>query len=399
MRGPGRQSVGLRDLTGICDRIWIVRARVVVVAVVAAGVAIGADGGLLGRGKVEPARQAERRAPSAGQGVELRSEQRERRRASRPGRAIGPVLVSSVHIRSRVVALAIGDGSLWIARFWAVSRLDPATGRLVARIATPHMGEDTSLAFGDGSVWVRTGRGGGTVYRIDPSTNRVIARIHVGAPIEGIAFGARRVWLTRPLQGPGQVIRIDSRTNHVAGAPIQVGPGPGQVVYGLHRVWVQNTSPASVMRIDPGTGRVATVVGTRPVPYGSFVVGSIAIGYSSLWTVADNFLTRIDPRTSQVQARIRIPRAQDIAIAAGEVWVLAGPRSRNPTLYYPIKHTAALWQVDPSSNRVIAKPIRLNTQQSFAVSVSHNSVWVPEYANGTLTLTRFSLNHRSSRAR
>ena len=116
MRGQGRQSVGLRDLTGICDRIWIVCARVVVVAVVAAGVAIGADGGLLGRGKVEPAREAERRAPSAGQRVELRSEQRERRRTSRPGRAIGPVLVSSVHIRSRVVALAIGDGSLWIAR-------------------------------------------------------------------------------------------------------------------------------------------------------------------------------------------------------------------------------------------------------------------------------------------
>ena len=78
--------------------------------------------------------------------------------------------------------------------------------------------------------------------------------------------------------------------------------------------WVQNTSPASVMRIDPGTGRVATVVGTRPVPYGSFVVGWIAIGYGSLWTVADDFLTRIDPRTSQVQARIRIPRVQDIAI-------------------------------------------------------------------------------------
>jgi hypothetical protein len=45
-----------------------------------------------------------------------------------------------------------------------------------------------------------------------------------------------------------------------------------------------------------------TVVGTRPVAYGSLVVGAIAIGYGSLWTAATDALTRIDPRTDEVLA-------------------------------------------------------------------------------------------------
>jgi hypothetical protein len=309
--------------------------------------------------------------------------------------AVRAVLAGSIHVRSGVVALAASHGSLWVAGFGAVSRLDLGTGRMLARIKTPKTEDYSSIAIGDGSVWVTAD--GGTVYRIDPSTNRVVARIHVGGYVQGIAVGAGRVWVTRPSQGRGDVVRIDPRTDDVAGAPIRVGRGPGQVVYGLHRVWVQNTSPASVMRIDPAPARVTTVVGTRPVAYGSFVVGAIAIGCGSLWTAANGSLTRRDPRTGQVQASIRIPRAQDIAIGAGEVWVLAAPRSRSPTLFYPIKHTAALWQVDPGSNRISAQPIRLHAQEPIALIASHRSVWAADYT--TAIVMRFRLDHRSSRAR
>jgi hypothetical protein len=140
------------------------------------------------------------------------------------------------------------------------------------------------------------------------------------------------------------------------------------------------------MRVDPTTGRVTTVIGVVPVSYGSFVVGAIAVGYGSLWSALNGYLTRLDPRTGQVVARVRIPRAQNIAIGGGEVWVLAAPRSRSPTLFDPIKHTAALWAVDPKSNRIIAKPIRLNDQT--AITANHKSVWVAGY---DATVTRFRL--------
>jgi streptogramin lyase len=319
---------------------------------------------------------------------ESRRDRGERHRPSRPRRAVRPVLAASVHVRSGAIALAASNRALWVAGFGAVSRLDPATGRVVARIRTPGTGDYSSVAVGDASVWVTASDGGGRVYRIDPSTNRVEATIDVGGSVEGIAVGAGRVWVTQPLEGSGDVIRIDPHTNREAGPPIKVGPGPTQVVYGQHAVWVQNTSPASVVRVDPATGHVVTVVGTRPVPYGSFVVGAIAIGYGSLWTAANDSLTRIDPRTSEVQASVRIPRAQEIAIGTGAVWVLAAPRSSSPTLFYPIKHTAALWEVDPGNNRMIAQPIRLAAQQPIAVTVSHNSVWVADYSSATVTRFR-----------
>jgi hypothetical protein len=49
--------------------------------------------------------------------------------------------------------------------------------------------------------------------------------------------------VTEARQGTGRLVAIDRRTDRAAGPPIPVGPGPGQVVYALHAVWVQNTSP------------------------------------------------------------------------------------------------------------------------------------------------------------
>ncbi len=309
-----------------------------------------------------------------------------------PGRrspAVRPVVAAHIRVPSGAVGLAASDGALWVAGFGVVSRLDRATGRVVAKIRTPGNGDYSQIAVGDGSVWITAGGGGGTVYRVDRSTDRVVSRIHVGGSVQGIAVGGGRVWVTRPVQGPGDLFRIDPQTDRVTGPAIKVGPGPSQVVYGSGAVWVQNTSPASVMRIDPATGHVATVVATRAVPYGSFVVGAIATGYGSLWTVANDYLTRIDPRSSLVQASIRIPRAQEIAIGAGEVWVLAAPRSSSAALFYAIKHTAALWEVDPTSNRIVGKSLRLDALQPIAIAADKRNVWLADYRKGTVT--RFHL--------
>ena len=277
-------------------------------------------------------------------------------------------------------------GALWVAGFGAVSRLDPATGRIETRVRTPDTGDYSQIAVGEGSVWIT---GGGAVYRIDPSTNRVIAIVHLAGSVQGIAAEAGRIWVTRPTSsGPGELIRIDPRTNRVAGPPIKVGPGPGQVIYGQGAVWVQNTSPASVVRVDPATGHVSTVIGTRALAPGSPVAGAIAVGYGSLWAASNGFLTRVDPRTGQVVASARIPRGVAVAIGAGEVWVLAYPRSSSPTLFYPIKHTAALWEVDPKSNRIIGKPIRLDALQPIAVTATQRNVWVADYNRGTVTRLR-----------
>jgi DNA-binding beta-propeller fold protein YncE len=311
--------------------------------------------------------------------------------------ALRVALATQVRVQS-VGDLAASDGALWVLGSRLVTRLDAATGRVIARIRTPATGDDSHIAAGDGSVWITSGLelgGEGIVYRIDPSTDRVVAAIRVGGIVLGIALGAGRVWVARPSQGPGEVIRIDPRTNRVDGPPIKVAPGPEQVAFGGGAVWVQNTSPESVVRIDPATGRVSTIVGTDAVDYGSFVVGAVAVGYSSLWTVRNDALTRFDPRTGRVVASVRIPRAQRVAIGAGEVWVLASPRSRSPTLFYPIKHTGALWEVDPRSNRIVGKPMRLDASGPIAVTAAGPSVWVADLGGEALTRLRLVACHAS----
>jgi hypothetical protein len=297
-----------------------------------------------------------------------------------------PVLAGEFHVPSGAEDLAVSDGALWVSGYGAVSRLDPVTGRVVARISTPGLAVSSRIAIGERSIWVASGP---TVYRIDPSTDRVVAAIHVGGTVVGIAVGPGRVWVTRPRQGAGQVIRIDPRTNRVAGHPIEVGRGPSQISYGEGAVWVENTAPPSVMRIDPATGNVSAVP----------AVGVTAIGYDSLWAASEGSLRRFDPGTGRILASLRIPRAQQIAIGAGEVWILASPRSSSPTVFDPIKHTAALWEVDPRNNQIIGKAISLDAVQPIALAVTSANVWVADYRTETVARLHLGGGHAGTSVR
>jgi hypothetical protein len=86
---------------------------------------------------------------------------------------------------------------------------------------------------------------------------------------------------------------------------------------------------------------------------------------------------------------IRVPRAQAVAVAQGRVWVLSSPQSSSPTLFYPIKNTAALWQIDPVNNHIVGKPVRLAALQPIALSAGGTALWVADYDGGTVT--RFDL--------
>ncbi len=295
----------------------------------------------------------------------------------------------TISVRSDAVDLAPGDRALWVVGFGEVSRLDPASGRLVARISTPGTGQDSQIALGDGSVWVTAGIRRPLIYRIDPATDRVTARVHVPGLPSGIAVGGGAVWVTViPRSGPGDLVQINPRTDRVLGAPVKVGPGPGQVVYADGALWVADTSPFSVLRVEPSTGHVTTAVGTSPGPAGDFGIGSIGLSFGSLWVASNDSLTRIDPHTLRVIATVPIPRADLIAFADGVVWVFADPRSSSSTRYYPIKGTAALWELDPKSDRIVGTPLHLNAVEPIALAASGRNVWLADYIRGTVTRVR-----------
>jgi YVTN family beta-propeller protein len=118
------------------------------------------------------------------------------------GTTIRPTAETSIGVIP--TALAIGGGSIWVAApapiypYAAVWRLDPVTARVTQ---TTTLGKvvgyppTLEIAFGEGAVWVAS-YDAGTVTRLDPATGNVVATIRIGGHPSGIAVGANRVWVT-----------------------------------------------------------------------------------------------------------------------------------------------------------------------------------------------------------
>lgn len=102
-------------------------------------------------------------------------------------------------------------------------------------------------------MWV-TNYNGNTVSRIDPRTNRVVARIAVGSEPGGLAAGAGAVWVANDLDA--SVMRIDPATNGVTNTIRHVGQDPRELAFGLGSVWVSSVNDQLVSRIDPRSRRV-----------------------------------------------------------------------------------------------------------------------------------------------
>jgi streptogramin lyase len=249
-----------------------------------------------------------------------------------------------------------------------VLRVDAASGRVLARIRTPGVGYDSQVAAGLGGVWVTSGRDAGLVYRIDPRTDRVLTTVAVRGSAMGVAIGAGYVWVSSVLAGPGVVSRIDPRADRVVGRAIPVGPGPLELSYGDRAVWVENSSPASLMRLDPATERVATVVAADGQAFGSSVFGDVAADAGSVWRVRNNLLERVDPVTGVADVLTQVPGAALVTLRGAGVWVLAATR---------------LWRVDARSGRIVGRPLRL--PPGVALAASARSIWVADERSRTLT--------------
>ncbi len=296
---------------------------------------------------------------------------------SAPERIAGPstgmkaVPADTVKLQG-AVDVAEGEDAIWVSGFGVVSRVDPTTDRVVATVETKGVEDFSRVADGLGAVWVTAD--GGVLYRIDPATNQVAATIQIGGVVGGVDTGGGYVWVARSDGSPGTVVRVDPATDRIAGGPIEVGPGPIEVLYAYGALWVANTSPASVVRVDPVTEQVTTEAWSSDLP------GRLAAGHGSIWEASGgDSVIRADPATGRTLATIPVPRASSVAIGDGRVWVLGSPESSRPNLFYPVKGTAALWQIDPSTNRVVGGSVHLDALGPIALAAGDGSVWVADY--------------------
>lgn len=145
-----------------------------------------------------------------------------------------------------IASLVWAGGSLWgtIPLPGQVVQLDPRG----TPIRTIKVGQSPRFAAaGEGAVWTLN-QGRGDVTRIDPATGTVVATIDVLVPGEGgcIAAGAGGVWVTMP---DNPFSRIDPATNTVTEQ--YYGDGGDCIGVGAGSVWLSNNGSGTVWRLTP----------------------------------------------------------------------------------------------------------------------------------------------------
>jgi ABC-type branched-subunit amino acid transport system substrate-binding protein/predicted Ser/Thr protein kinase len=212
--------------------------------------------------------------------------------------------------------VAVGAGAVWaINGDRTVSRIDPDTGRRVARIVV----DAATIAAGREGVWFISADDTRAVTPIDPSTNRVGRRIPVSAQnLSAVAVGAGHVWATA--QGDGVVWQIDPGSPPVA-RDIEIGVGARLLSFGAGAIWTANYIDGTVSRID---------IETRDVETSNVrAVQSLAAGEGSAW-VSSAAATSADGMPQTCAEVLSGPGKPDVLIASdlplrGEIG--PGPRA------------------------------------------------------------------------
>jgi len=203
------------------------------------------------------------------------------------------------------------------------------------------------------------------VYRIDPQSGRVTASLRVADAGNSIAVADGLVWVANY---HGNVLRIQPRTGHIVGKPIAVGDGDWTLIPGAGALWVTSYGVRGlrpVSRIDLATGAARR--------FGDASVTDVqAVGAGSLWT---SQVQRVNPATGEPTASIGVPSPALVIFWKGSAWALT-----------EIPRSIRLLRIDPASNRVAGKPMRVGRPlparlftDPFAVTAGPTGLWVLDY--------------------
>jgi DNA-binding SARP family transcriptional activator len=153
--------------------------------------------------------------------------------------------------------LTVAAGSVWfICRNSLVARIAVGGGAL--REVDYRALAPSGVASGRGSIWI-VNAGDETVSRLDPATGKLVEAVPVGERPGGVAVGNGAVWVAN--YGSDTVSRIPltpAGGRLAVSSTIPVGDGPTSVAAGAGAVWVANAD-GTLSRIDPMTESVTSV--------------------------------------------------------------------------------------------------------------------------------------------
>jgi len=214
--------------------------------------------------------------------------------------------------------LADGFGSIWSpsCKDHAVMRIDPATGKVIAKIAADPANSEGGITVGDGAVWIVTKPS--TLVRIDPATNAVVKTIPLPSESENPMFSDGFIWVSS--YGHDELLKVDPDAGKIV-ATIPVGPKPRFLTAGAGSIWTLNQGDGTGSRVDAKTGKVLATIPCGIQGGG----GEITFGDGFVWATMFDFpLTKIDPATSKVAAQWGGPGGDGIRFGFHSVWLSNG---------------------------------------------------------------------------
>jgi hypothetical protein len=182
-------------------------------------------------------------------------------------------------------SLVRAAGALWVSAFPqgpcctfppGLYRIDPATGRAIARIDDG--GE--VVASGTGFVWAvgaRRDRAERNLIRIDTETYATVPIGVLELLWADLTVADRAVWASIPVDGA--IVRLDPMTGEENGR-IRVGRAPWTLAAGAGAVWAAIREDGTVARYDIASDQIETIdVGGRPI--------DLVFAHDSVWVAVE----------------------------------------------------------------------------------------------------------------
>jgi YVTN family beta-propeller protein len=201
-------------------------------------------------------------------------------------------LARRIHVGGRISCVpALGRGKVWVT-LWdrpTLVGIDARSGRVVSRITIDP--QPLGVQFADGSLWVASAERGGHLQRIDPTTGRVVARVFLLSDwswLQSPSVGGGALWVANPFMKT--IARVNVQTNELD-ALIDVGYMP-VTTFAEGALWVADMT-GTLSRIDPARYRITDVVHTGTS------LGGVAAGFGSIWvpSYAGDAVSRIAAST------------------------------------------------------------------------------------------------------